>query len=147
MIILKDPDRARQLGLLGPKAQLFGGTADWPSILGLLSQAVAVGGAVLFAFLTAWVFGREFADRTFPGACLAHGAGLDRHRQDAGGRRLVRGHRRVGSGPGAGDGRGGRSAGLVRRRGDGHARRDRSRRRVTIGLQTVTALFATIGRG
>jgi ABC-2 type transport system permease protein len=25
---------------------------------------VAVGGAVLFAFLTSWVFGREFADRT-----------------------------------------------------------------------------------
>ena len=64
MVILKDPDRARALGLLGAKAQLTAGTADWPTFLDLLGQAVAVGGAILFAFLTAWIFGREFADRT-----------------------------------------------------------------------------------
>ncbi len=67
MIILKDPAWARQLGLLGAKAQLTAGTADWPTYLGLLAQAVAVGGAVLLAFLTAWLFGREFADRTVRG--------------------------------------------------------------------------------
>ena len=64
MLILKNPDAARRLGLLGAKAQLTAGTADWPTFLGLLAQAVAVGGAVLFAFLTAWVYGREFSDRT-----------------------------------------------------------------------------------
>jgi ABC-2 type transport system permease protein len=64
MVVLKDPERARRLGLLGAKAQLTAGAADWPTYLSLLAQAVAVGGAVLFAFLTAWVFGREFADRT-----------------------------------------------------------------------------------
>ena len=67
MVILKDPERARTLGLLGAKAQLTAGTADWPTYLNLLGQAVAVGGAVLFAFLTAWVFGREFADKTVRG--------------------------------------------------------------------------------
>jgi ABC-2 type transport system permease protein len=67
MVILKDPERARALGLLGTKAQLTAGTADWPTYLDLLGQAVAVGGAVLFAFLTAWVFGREFADKTVRG--------------------------------------------------------------------------------
>ena len=67
MVILKDPERARSLGLLGAKAQLTAGTADWPTFLNLLGQAVAVGGAILFAFLTAWVFGREFADRTVRG--------------------------------------------------------------------------------
>ena len=67
MVILKDPERARALGLLGAKAQLTAGTADWPTYLNLLGQAVAVGGAVLFAFLTAWVFGREFADKTVRG--------------------------------------------------------------------------------
>ena len=67
MVILKDPERARALGLLGPKAQLTAGTADWPTFLNLLGQAMAVGGAILFAFLTAWVFGREFADRTVRG--------------------------------------------------------------------------------
>jgi ABC-2 type transport system permease protein len=67
MVILKDPERARQLGLLGTKAQLTAGTADWPTFLGLLAQSIAVGGGVVFAFLTAWVFGREFADRTIRG--------------------------------------------------------------------------------
>ena len=67
MIILKNPDAARSLGLLGTKAQLTAGTADWPTFLNLIGQAVAIGGAILFAFLTAWVFGREFADRTVRG--------------------------------------------------------------------------------
>ena len=64
MVILKDPEAARALGLLGAKAQLTAGTADWPTFLELLGQAVAIGGAILFAFLAAWIFGREFADRT-----------------------------------------------------------------------------------
>ncbi len=64
MIILKDPEAARSLGLIGAKAQLTAGTADWPTFLDMLGQAMTIGGAILFAFLTAWVFGREFADRT-----------------------------------------------------------------------------------
>ena len=67
MVILKDPEGARRMGLLGAKAELAAGTADWPTMLGMLAQAVAVGGAILFAFLTSWVFGREFADRTLRG--------------------------------------------------------------------------------
>jgi len=67
MVILKDPEAARALGLIGAKAQLTAGTADWPTYWSLLGQAVTVGGAILFAFLTAWVFGREFADRTVRG--------------------------------------------------------------------------------
>jgi ABC-2 type transport system permease protein len=67
MIILQDPERARSLGLLGAKAQLTAGTADWPTFLNLMGQSITVGGAILFAFLTAWVFGREFADRTVRG--------------------------------------------------------------------------------
>lgn len=67
MVILKNPEGARALGLLGAKAQLAGGTADWPTFLSMLGQAVVIGGAILFAFLTAWVFGREFADHTVRG--------------------------------------------------------------------------------
>jgi len=67
MLILKDPDAARRLGLLGTKAQLAAGTAEWPTMLSMLAQAVAVGGAILFAFLTSWVYGREFSDRTLRG--------------------------------------------------------------------------------
>src|SRR5215216_3750223 len=64
MIIMKDPEAARKMGLISAKAQLLAGTADWPTFFSVLAQAVAVGGAILFAILAAWVFGREFSDRT-----------------------------------------------------------------------------------
>jgi ABC-2 type transport system permease protein len=64
MFILKDPARARAMGVVSAKAQIVAGTADWPTYLGLLAQATAVGGVVVFGMATAWVFGREFADRT-----------------------------------------------------------------------------------
>jgi ABC-2 type transport system permease protein len=64
MIILKDPEAARSMGLIGSKAQLVAGVADWPTFFNVLGQAVAVGGAIVFAIITAWVFGREFSDRT-----------------------------------------------------------------------------------
>ncbi len=64
MIILKDPAQASAMGLLGAKAQLMAGVADWPTYFEILAQAVAVGGALLFAVLTIWIFGREFVDRT-----------------------------------------------------------------------------------
>jgi ABC-2 type transport system permease protein len=64
MIILKDPEAARSMGLITAKAQLVAGVADWPTFFSILAQAVAIGGAILFAIVTAWVFGREFSDRT-----------------------------------------------------------------------------------
>jgi ABC-2 type transport system permease protein len=64
MIILKDPDRARALGLISTKAELTAGTADWSSLFQMLAQGTAVGGAIMFALITTWVFGREFSDHT-----------------------------------------------------------------------------------
>jgi len=65
MLIMKDPERARAMGLIGAKAQLLSaGVADWPSYFDFLSVGTAGGGAILFAFITAWVFGREFSDHT-----------------------------------------------------------------------------------
>jgi ABC-2 type transport system permease protein len=64
MFILQDQDRARSLGLLGAKAALVGGAADWPTHLSFLAQATAVGGLVVFGLVEIWVFGREFAQRT-----------------------------------------------------------------------------------
>jgi ABC-2 type transport system permease protein len=65
MFIMKDPERARAMGLIGAKAQLLsGGVADWRAYLEFLSVGTAGGGAILFAFITAWVFGREFSDHT-----------------------------------------------------------------------------------
>lgn len=64
MVILKDPEAARSMGLISAKAQLMVGVADWPTFFNVLAQAVAVGGMVVFAIIAAWVFGREFTDRT-----------------------------------------------------------------------------------
>ncbi|MGZ9234676.1 MAG: ABC transporter permease [Anaerolineales bacterium] len=64
MIILKDPEAARSMGLISTKAQLVAGVADWPTFFSILAQAVAVGGGILFAVITSWIFGREFSDRT-----------------------------------------------------------------------------------
>lgn len=64
MIVLKDPEAARSMGLISTKAQITAGTADWPAYFNLLSQFVAAGGAILFAIVTSWVFGREFSDHT-----------------------------------------------------------------------------------
>ncbi len=64
MVILKDPEAAKSLGLITTKAQLLTGTADWPSFLGFMAQAVAAGGMILFSIVTIWIFGREFSDHT-----------------------------------------------------------------------------------
>ena len=63
MFVLKDPSLAQKLGFISAKAHIMG-TADWPSYFGLLSQAIAVGGLVVFGFVTSWIFGREYSDRT-----------------------------------------------------------------------------------
>ncbi len=64
MFIMKDPERAREMGLLSVKAQLAMSTADWATFFGVLTQATAIGGVIVFSIVTAWVFGREFSDHT-----------------------------------------------------------------------------------
>jgi ABC-2 type transport system permease protein len=64
MVILKDPEAARTMGLISAKAQLTAGTAEWSTLFNLLAQATAVGGAILFSVFTIWLFGREFSDHT-----------------------------------------------------------------------------------
>lgn len=64
MLIYKDPDFARKAGLISAKADVIGGSADWPSFLSMLSMSVGVAGIILFSFIQSWVFGREFSDHT-----------------------------------------------------------------------------------
>jgi len=64
MIVLKDPEMARRVGLISTKAQLTMGAADWPTYLRFLTMAVGAGGIILFGLITGWVFGREYSDRT-----------------------------------------------------------------------------------
>jgi len=64
MIVMKDPELARNLGMISAKAQIVAGSADWETYFGILAQAVAIGGIILFGLIGTWVFGREYADRT-----------------------------------------------------------------------------------
>ena len=65
MVVMKDPALARRMGMISAKAQIVGGAADWPTYLGLLAQAVAIGGFMVFSIIASWVFGREHSDHTF----------------------------------------------------------------------------------
>jgi ABC-2 type transport system permease protein len=50
--------------LISVKAQITAAVADWPTYFGILTLGIAIGGSMLFAIITAWVFGREFSDHT-----------------------------------------------------------------------------------
>jgi ABC-2 type transport system permease protein len=64
IFIYKDPQLARQLGLLGTKANLVVGSADWPGYLTLMVEFTALGGFFFFCIAISWIFGREFSDGT-----------------------------------------------------------------------------------
>ena len=64
MFVFQDPGRARALGLLGTKAQLASGQADWAGYFALTAQIIAVGGLLIFGLVIIWLFGREFSDGT-----------------------------------------------------------------------------------
>jgi len=63
MFVAKNPEMAAKLGMVGTKATLFGRN-DWSGFLGLLIQSMASIGYIGFGFVTSWIFGREFSDRT-----------------------------------------------------------------------------------
>jgi ABC-2 type transport system permease protein len=64
IFIYKDPQLARQLGLLGSKANLVVGSADWPGYLVMMIEFTALGGFFFFCMAISWIFGREFTDGT-----------------------------------------------------------------------------------
>ena len=64
MVVLKNPEMARRVGLISMKANLTMGTADWNTYLQFLIMAVGAGGLVLFGVIASWVFGREYSDHT-----------------------------------------------------------------------------------
>ncbi len=64
MFILKDPERAKSMGLINVKAQITAAVADWPTFFMVILMGAAIAGAILFAFITAWVFGREHSNHT-----------------------------------------------------------------------------------
>jgi len=63
MFVVKNPEFSSKLGIISTKTSMFG-KADWPTYFGLLTEGIAGIGAIGFAFVTSWVFGREYSDRT-----------------------------------------------------------------------------------
>jgi ABC-2 type transport system permease protein len=64
VFIIRNPGLAPNAQALIAKAQMVSFSADLPSFLSLLSQAVGVGGVLVFGFVASWVFGREYSDHT-----------------------------------------------------------------------------------
>lgn len=64
MWIIREPQRAAQLGLLGQKARFAAAAANWPAYFSLLLQSMGVGGMILVSVIAAFVFGREYSDST-----------------------------------------------------------------------------------
>lgn len=59
----KHPELVKNSAALSAKASIIG-KADWPAYFGLLTQCILALGSMGFGFVTSWVFGREYSDRT-----------------------------------------------------------------------------------
>src|SRR5699024_11259865 len=57
------PELAKCALLIRSKAQIAG-EANLTSDINLHAQMIAVGGIFVFGFVTSWIFGREYADKT-----------------------------------------------------------------------------------
>jgi ABC-type transport system involved in multi-copper enzyme maturation permease subunit len=64
LFIMKYPEKVSLSGMLKVKAGMLAFSANWKSYLSLLSQAIGVGGVLIFGFVASWLFGREYSDGT-----------------------------------------------------------------------------------
>lgn len=64
MTIMRNPDALAKAGALHAKAQIMNFSADWNAYVGMLTQAMGVGGILVFGFVASWIFGREYSDGT-----------------------------------------------------------------------------------
>src|SRR5699024_8723379 len=62
-LVMKKAKLEKNAGIVGAEAQIAG-EANWPSYINLHAQMIAVGGIFVFGFVTSWIFGREYADKT-----------------------------------------------------------------------------------
>ncbi|HMQ76221.1 MAG TPA: ABC transporter permease [Flavobacteriales bacterium] len=64
MWIMGDPEALGRASALGTKAEVMGITADRGAYFLILSQAMGIGGIMVFGFVASWIFGREYSDGT-----------------------------------------------------------------------------------
>lgn len=64
MLIMRNPEALSKAGGLSAKIKMMNMAPDWFSYMGILTQAVGVGGVMIFGFVASWVFGREYSEGT-----------------------------------------------------------------------------------
>lgn len=64
ILVIRDPEALAKAGGLAAKVRAIGFSPSWNSYLGVLTQAVGVGGVLVFAFVASWIFGREYSEGT-----------------------------------------------------------------------------------
>ncbi len=64
IVILQDSEALEKASALAAKAKAMNFEANWKSYYDLLTQAVGVGGVLVFGFVASWIFGREYSDGT-----------------------------------------------------------------------------------
>lgn len=64
ILIIQDPEAMAKTGGLAAKTQAMNFAANWKSYIGLMTQAVGVGGVLIFGFVASWIFGREYSEGT-----------------------------------------------------------------------------------
>lgn len=64
ILIVQDSEALAKTGGLAVKAKAMNFEANWKSYLDILTQAIGVGGVLVFGFVASWIFGREYSDGT-----------------------------------------------------------------------------------
>jgi ABC-type transport system involved in multi-copper enzyme maturation permease subunit len=64
ILIVQDTEALAKAGGLAAKAKAMNFEANWKSYFDILTQAVGVGGVLIFGFVASWIFGREYSDGT-----------------------------------------------------------------------------------
>ncbi|MBX3238870.1 MAG: ABC transporter permease [Chitinophagaceae bacterium] len=64
ILVVQDNEAMEKASGFALKIKAMNFEANWKSYLNVLSQAVGVGGVLLFGFVASWIFGREYSDGT-----------------------------------------------------------------------------------
>jgi ABC-2 type transport system permease protein len=65
IFVQKYPEIAAKLGMIGEKAELMKlGEPNWSNFFNLVNMFLSAVGLIGFGFITSWVFGREYSDKT-----------------------------------------------------------------------------------
>lgn len=64
IFLVQNPTLLAEGGGLATKMKAMNFSSDWNSYFMILTQAIGVGGILIFGFVISWIFGREYSDGT-----------------------------------------------------------------------------------